>query len=140
KKARATRIAVQLRNLEQGIEQYLMATLPSTNDLLTIDLKSKLLAGEFADSEILNDSKLQQVKAIPDEEENEIVIVLEYDVGNAALAELVKGTLVETYGPGSGGYPNTSSNSPADFQNEGVFVDNQNDYVAIVKRIEAFWW
>ncbi|WP_241208649.1 type II secretion system protein [Thermotoga sp. Cell2] len=38
RKARATKIAVQLRNLEQGLEQYLMATLPATSDVDGKDL------------------------------------------------------------------------------------------------------
>ncbi|PLV59984.1 prepilin-type N-terminal cleavage/methylation domain-containing protein [Thermotoga sp. KOL6] len=135
RKARATRIAVQLRNLEQGIEQYLMATLPPATEINFVSDSSKLTDGGFVDAQILSDTNLRTAEAIPDTANNQIVIAVEYDTGNGTLADLVKGTLVQTYGDGGNTYPPAFDASTS----EGVYVDG-NGKVAVVKKIEAFWW
>ncbi|ADA67599.1 type IV pilin-related protein [Thermotoga petrophila RKU-10] len=125
RKARATRIAVQLRNLEQGLEQYLMATLPATSDVDGKDLsywKDKLEKKGFVDDDLLTDPNLKTLTTSVTNNETQIEITIGYDVKDESIAELVVGSLRETYG-------------------NGVSQDqNQKTVVNIKKTIEAFWW
>jgi len=86
RKARATRIAVQLRNLEQGLRQYILATLPSKDEVDDKDIdhwKSKLENSGFVDENFLNDDGLTITTTASD---TQILITIEYNVGNSALA------------------------------------------------------
>ncbi|KHC95690.1 prepilin-type N-terminal cleavage/methylation domain-containing protein [Thermotoga sp. Xyl54] len=125
RKARATKIAVQLRNLEQGLEQYLMATLPATSDVDGKDLsywKDKLEKKGFVDDDLLTDPNLKTLTTSVTNNETQIEITIGYDVKDESIAELVVGSLRETYG-------------------NGVSQDqNQKTVVNIKKTIEAFWW
>ncbi|KHC92962.1 MULTISPECIES: type II secretion system protein [unclassified Thermotoga] len=125
RKARATKIAVQLRNLEQGLEQYLMATLPPTSDVDGKDLsywKDKLEKKGFVDDDLLTDPNLKTLTTSVTNNETQIEITIGYDVKDESIAELVVGSLRETYG-------------------NGVSQDqNQKTVVNIKKTIEAFWW
>ncbi len=125
RKARATKIAVQLRNLEQGLEQYLMATLPAPSDVDGKDLsywKVKLKKKGFVDDDLLTDPNLKTLTTSVTNNETRIEITIGYDVKDKSIAELVVGSLRETYG-------------------NGVSQDRkQKTVVNIKKTIEAFWW
>jgi hypothetical protein len=130
RKARATKIAVQLRNLEQGIEQYLMATLPTTIDIkkkkFNNNLKKNLKDLGFVDASVLNDSNLTTL-TVDASGTTKIKIQVEYDAKDDTVAELAKNTLQGTYGSGE------KEGSP-----EGAYVDGTK--VGIIKSIYAFWW
>jgi prepilin-type N-terminal cleavage/methylation domain-containing protein len=128
RKARATRIAVQLRNVEQGVEQYLMATLPApaTIDTINNNLKKNLEDLGFVDASVLNDSNLTTL-TVDTSGTTKIKIQVEYDAKDDTVAELAKNTLQETYGSGE------KDGSP-----EGAYVDGTK--VGIIKSIYAFWW
>jgi hypothetical protein len=127
RKARATKIAVQLRNLEQGIEQYLMATLPTTIDTnFNNNLKKNLKDLGFVDASVLNDSNLTKL-TVNTSGTTKIKIQVEYDAKDDTVAELAKNTLQETYGSGK-----------KDGSLEGAYVDGTK--VGIIKSIDAFWW
>jgi type II secretory pathway pseudopilin PulG len=127
RKARATRIAVQLRNVEQGVEQYLMATLPATIDTnFNNKLEKNLKDLGFVDASVLNDSNLTTL-TVDASGTTKIKIQVEYDAKDDTVAELAKNTLQETYGSGE------KDGSP-----EGAYVDGTK--VGIIKSIDAFWW
>ncbi|MBZ4661447.1 MAG: type pilin-related protein [Thermotoga sp.] len=131
RKARATRIAVQLRNVEQGVEQYLMATLPAPATIDTINnnlkkLKKNLKDLGFVDASVLNDSNLTRL-TVDTSGTTKIKIQVEYDAKDDTVAKLAKNTLQETYGSGK------KDGSP-----EGAYVDGTK--VGIIKSIYAFWW
>ncbi|KHC91446.1 type IV pilin-related protein [Thermotoga sp. Mc24] len=134
RKARATRIAVQLRNLEQGAEQWLMATLPDEDSFNNneLDLENAADITSYVDSEFLDDDNLTTFKAIANTTENEITIVIEYDTN---IAKLVYDALKDTYGSGG-----TYTRGQASNLEDGVYYDETNGSVAIVKTIQAFWW
>ncbi|KAF2960249.1 type II secretion system protein [Thermotoga sp. 38H-to] len=122
RKARATRIAVQLRSLEQGLEQYLMATLPASSDVNGKDInywRNKLQGKGFVDDDLLDDPNLKTLTTSATNNDTQIEITIKYDTKDQSIAELVVGSLRETYG-------------------NGVSQDNQN--VNITKIIDAFWW
>lgn len=131
KKARATKIAVQLRNLEQGIEQYLMATLPTKKKNFNKNLKKNLKDLGFVDASVLNDSNLTTL-TVDASGTTKIKIQVEYDANDPNVALLAKNSLAETYGEGN---PNGSP--------EGAYVttgNNGDSKVGIIKSIYAFWW
>ena len=113
KKARATKIAVQLRNFEQGVEQYILSVLPSSGDLSSID--DSTIAGKgFAEDPDPNRSNLALT---PDTVNNKITIRVTYNTGDDTLAQLVEGSLKDAY--------ETS-------------VDGGK--ITIVATVDAFWW
>ncbi|AGL50200.1 type IV pilin-related protein [Thermotoga maritima MSB8] len=123
RKARATRIAVQLRNLEQGIEQYLMATLPATEDVdgkTLTNWRSELQGKGFVDDTILTDPNLETLTTSATNSNTQIEIKIVYNTRSDNLPDLVVGALKETYGNGV---------SKAD-----------TTKVQIIKTIDAFWW
>jgi prepilin-type N-terminal cleavage/methylation domain-containing protein len=132
RKARATRIAVQLRNVEQGVEQYLMATLPATIDTnFNNKLEKNLKDLGFVDASVLNDSNLTTL-TVDASGTTKIKIQVEYDANDPNVALLAKNSLAETYGEGN---PNGSP--------EGAYVttgNNGDSKVGIIKSIDAFWW
>ncbi|WP_334099766.1 type II secretion system protein [Thermotoga petrophila] len=117
RKARATRIAVQLRNFEQGVEQYILATLPDSDDVGNLTDASVTNAG-FAE-DIDTSTKNLEATAGTDK----ITITVTATVTDSTLAQLVKGTLGETFSGGS----------------QGTITVN-NNVITITKDIEAFWW
>jgi len=134
RKATATRIAVQLRNLQQGVEQYILATLPKETAIPTggknLEDDGDFEASGFVDQTFLGRAKsqnglkiqLSRVDSIP----KKITMKIEFDTNNQPIALLVKGSLVETYGE-------------AQSENEdGVRLVGSK--VIIRRTIEAFWW
>jgi prepilin-type N-terminal cleavage/methylation domain-containing protein len=121
RKARATRIAVQLRNFEQGVEQYILATLPSepkNAGELTSPSSGDIIEAGFAESV---DGLILTLVATPSEDK--IGIQITYNAPDKYIAELIKGSLSETFSGGS----------------QGTITVNDK-VITITKDIEAFWW
>ena len=113
KKARATKIAVQLRNFEQGVEQYILSILPSESDVTRIN--DAIIANKgFAEDPDPNNSNLTLT---PDTGNNKITIQITYSTGDNTLAQLVEGSLKDAY---------ETSVSGGD--------------ITIVATVDAFWW
>ena len=110
KKAKATKVAVQLRNFEQGVEQYVLSTLPAANDLSDIKAASITDAG-FAEDPGVDSLNLE------DGGNNKIRITIVYTADDAALAELIKGSLKDAYE-----------------------VSINDAVITMVSTVDAFWW
>jgi len=113
KKAKATKIAVQLRNFEQGVEQYILSVLPSSDDLSSIN-DSTIADKGFAEDP---DTSNNNLTLTPDTGNNKITIQITYNTGDNTLAQLVEGSLKDAY--------ETS-------------VSDGN--ITIVATVDAFWW
>ena len=113
KKARATKIAVQLRNFEQGTEQYILSMLPDSDEVGSIKDASVVNAG-FAEDP---DTEGNNLGCESDDTNNKITIKITYDAGDSALASLIKGSLKDAY--------------------EVSVNDTQ---ITIVSTVDAFWW
>jgi len=122
KKANATKIAVQLRNLEQGTEQYVLSTLPnkteSDGDTIVSTAVTISDAG-FANEDFAKDPKLKTLNVTGYPSENKIRIDITYSPGDGSLAELIKGSLKDAY---------------------EVKIDNTSSDITITSTVDAFWW
>ena len=126
KKANATKIAVQLRNLEQGTEQYVLSTLPdepsggdpsNPNGNIVATAVTISDAG-FADEDFAKDSNLKILYVTGYPSKNKIRIDIKYSPGDSSLAELIKGSLKDAY---------------------EVKIDANSD-ITITSTVDAFWW
>ena len=92
KKAKATRIGVVMRNVEQAAEQYIMAYLPDSNT--SISTNTLVNSGYVSESDILD--KITLTTTITS---TEYQIGVKYDHGSADadLIDMIYGTLKETY-------------------------------------------
>jgi len=113
KKARATKIAVQLRNFEQGTEQYILSMLPDSDEVETIKDASVVNAGFAEDPDADSDN----LTCESDTSNNKITITITYNANDSALADLIKGSLKDAY--------------------EVLVNDTQ---ITMVSTVDAFWW
>ncbi len=112
KKAKATKIAVTMRNIEQAAEQWLMAELPQANNgsySITID--------NLVSKGYLNDGDYTNYSLDVSETGDIITIKVQYTTTDSDLANMIEGSLKETY-------PN---------------VDYTNNNVTIEATISKFW-
>jgi type II secretory pathway pseudopilin PulG len=139
RKATATKIAVNLRNVEQAVEQYLYSMLPEPDDLSGApynDLANDDDFKDFANVQLLDDGEVD-IRIIPDTNNNRIRIALHYTAANSVIAELIVGTLREAYGGGT--TKDLDSLDDVDENtDDGAYYNNTN--VFIIKSIDAFWW
>lgn len=92
KKAKATRIGVVIRNVEQAAEQYIMAYLPDNG--AGINVNTLINKGFINDNDILNNIAL-----IVNIGTAEYGITVSYDNGSSDqdLIDMIEATLKETY-------------------------------------------
>jgi len=89
KKARATKVAVTMRNIEQAAEQWLMAELP--DDVTTININT-LVSKKYLNSGDYTDYSLSV-----SESNSNIRIQVKYSTTDPDLADMIVGSLKETY-------------------------------------------
>ena len=109
KKAKATKVAVQLRNFEQGVEQYVLSTLPASENLSSIATTTIVNAGFAEDPGV--------TLSLTGKDPNKIRIEIDYTADDAALADLIKGSLKDAYE-----------------------VSVSGAQITMVSTVDAFWW
>ena len=109
KKARATKIAVTMRNIEQAAEQWLMAELPDSYEDGTID--------NFVTKGYLNSGDYSNYSLSISESGGVITITVSYSTNDSDLANLIVSSLSDSY-PGA---------------------SYQNNTVTITKTVNKFW-
>jgi prepilin-type N-terminal cleavage/methylation domain-containing protein len=140
RKATATKIAVQLRNIEQAVEQYLYSMLPKADDLNTSpysELDQDDDFKNFTNVGLLNNNEVD-IKLIADTTNKRVKIALYYNAPSTVIAQLIVGTLREAYG---GGTEDTNLNTLNDIDvntSNGAYYNETK--VFIIKSIDAFWW
>ena len=92
KKAKATRVGVVMRNVEQGAEQYIMAYLPDTGT--NISTSTLVQNGYVSENDILNQITLTTTISA-----TSYTISVKYDHGSSDqdLIDMIYSTLKETF-------------------------------------------
>lgn len=113
RRARASRLAVEIRNYVSGLQQYLVATMPATN--LSGATESGALQMGFIDQNLANKF---EASLNPDIQNSRIVISLTYDARDSGIAQLVSSSL------------------------QGVFdsVTATGTTIQVTSYVQAFWW
>jgi len=113
RRARASRLAVEIRNYVSGLQQYLVATMPPTS--LSGVTESQAQQMGFIDQNLANkfDANLNA-----EPQNSRIVISLTYDARDSSIAQLVSSSL------------------------QGVFdsVTATGATIQVTSYVQAFWW
>jgi len=121
KKARATKIAVTMRNIEQAAEQWLMAELPTPDQSgkYSIAIEGSRNGNDLESKGYLNDGDYSGYSLSISESNGVITITVEYSSVEPDVGDLVVKSLSDAY--------------------SNATYDTQNKKVTISKQISKFW-
>ncbi|WP_041437736.1 type II secretion system protein [Thermotoga neapolitana] len=121
RKARATRLAVQLRNYVTGLQQWITATLPASDDVADLDVDNAVSMGFVGQAE--RDLFANGTDFNADAANSRIVITVDYDTNDSNIANLVYNSLKDVFAGGTG----------------SATVTNDTE-IGITAYVQAFWW
>lgn len=121
RKARATRLAVQLRNYVTGLQQWITATLPASEDVQNLSVDDAVAVGFVGQAEANLFKAGTTFTADPGN--SRVRINVDYNTNDSNIANLVYSSLKDVFAGGTG---------------NATITDNTK--VSITAYVQAFWW